>query len=340
MLKRPYGAVFAPSVSGYSELVSRTDAETNEELTRLSPHHGVTIMEPREVPLGGLRAMTVRRTLPHRLATTIGPWCFLDHYGPDNVGESGGMAVAPHPHTGLQTVSWLFEGEIEHHDSTGANELVTPGSLTLMTAGRGIQHSEVSTDRSTVLHGVQLWVVLPDFARHQDPNLFIGVPIRAKIDDASVALFMGSLPQLGTNPAPVFWPLFGAEITVPAGGQATLEIPSNHELGVLVDTGELELDGARVSKNQLGYRAPGGTQVSLRASEVGPVRLIALGGLPFEESIVMLWNFIGRSHNDIVAYREAWQAGLESGSLQFGHLDHLPALPAPDMPSITLKARP
>ena len=120
------------------------------------------ILEPRDVPLGGLRAMTVRRTLPQKSRSLIGAWCFADHYGPQQVADTGGMTVAPHPHTGLQTVSWLFEGEIEHRDSVGSHAMVRPGELNLMTAGRGISHSEVSTPETTVLHGVQLWVALPD----------------------------------------------------------------------------------------------------------------------------------------------------------------------------------
>jgi redox-sensitive bicupin YhaK (pirin superfamily) len=127
------------------------------------------ILEPRAVPLGGPRAMDVRRTLPQRRRSLIGAWCFLDHYGPDDVAATGGMVVPPHPHTGLQTVSWLFAGEIEHRDSAGSHAMVRPGELNLMTAGRGIQHSEVSTRETTVLHGAQLWVALPDANRHTTP---------------------------------------------------------------------------------------------------------------------------------------------------------------------------
>src|SRR5690349_8222856 len=109
--------------------------------------------------------MTVRRTLPQRSRTMIGAWCFVDHYGPDDVASTGGMDVAPHPHTGLQTVSWLFTGEIEHRDSLGVHAHVRPGEVNLMTSGRGIAHSEVSTPATSTLHGVQLWVALPEAAR-------------------------------------------------------------------------------------------------------------------------------------------------------------------------------
>src|SRR3954468_24435307 len=124
------------------------------------------ILSPRDVPLGGLRAMTVRRTLPQRQRTFVGAWCFVDHYGPDPGDPEGGMVVPPHPHTGLQTASWLFAGEIEHRDSVGTLGRIHPGQLNLMTAGRGISHSEVSFGDAAELHGVQLWIVLPDDARH------------------------------------------------------------------------------------------------------------------------------------------------------------------------------
>ena len=120
----------------------------------------VVILQPRDVPLGGLRAMGVRRTLPQRARSLIGAWCFVDHYGPDDVSVTGGMVVPPHPHTGLQTASWLFAGEVEHRDSVGSLALVRPGELNLMTAGAGISHSEVSTPDTTALHGVHVLVAV------------------------------------------------------------------------------------------------------------------------------------------------------------------------------------
>jgi len=142
------------------------------------------VLTPREVPLGGLRAMRVRRTLPQRHRSLIGAWCFVDHYGPDEVDQTGGMVVAPHPHTGLQTVSWLFDGEIEHRDSAGNHALVRPGELNLMTAGRGISHAEVSAPDTTTLHGAQLWVALPEAARNGDPAFehFAPSPVREGVE--------------------------------------------------------------------------------------------------------------------------------------------------------------
>ncbi len=124
--------------------------------------------------------MRVRRTLPQRQRSLIGAWCFVDHYGPDRVADSGGMVVAPHPHTGLQTVSWLFTGEIEHTDSAGHHAMVRPGEVNLMTAGHGISHSEVSTEATEVLHGAQLWVALPDATRERSPASSTTPPTRSR----------------------------------------------------------------------------------------------------------------------------------------------------------------
>ena len=131
----------------------------------------VEVITSRDVPLGGPRAMTVHRTLPQRARSLVGAWCFADHYGPDDVARTGGMDVPPHPHTGLQTVSWLFTGEIEHRDSSGVHAMVRPGELNLMTGGYGVAHSEVSTRSTTTLHGVQLWVALPDARPAPSPGL-------------------------------------------------------------------------------------------------------------------------------------------------------------------------
>ncbi|WP_343232076.1 pirin family protein, partial [Mycolicibacterium sp. CBMA 361] len=137
--------------------MSNLEAEPVEFDCAAGPPKRIEILEPREVPLGGPRAMQVRRTLPQRERSLVGAWCFVDHYGPEDVRTRPGMDVAPHPHTGLQTVSWLFSGEIEHRDSHGMHEMVRPGELNLMSAGAGICHSEVSTPATTILHGVQLW---------------------------------------------------------------------------------------------------------------------------------------------------------------------------------------
>jgi redox-sensitive bicupin YhaK (pirin superfamily) len=217
-----------------------------------NPAETIEIMTPREVPLGGLRAMTVRRTLPQRHRSLIGAWCFLDHYGPDPVAETGGMGVAPHPHIGLQTVSWLFTGEIEHRDSAGNHAMVRPGEVNLMTAGRGISHSEVSLPETTVLHGAQLWLAIPDADRHVPPGFAHHAPVPVTGPGWQARVFLGSL--LGdTSPVPTYSRLLGAELLLEPGVSLTVDVDPSFEHGVLVDTGTLEVCGRGVAKDELAY---------------------------------------------------------------------------------------
>ena len=317
--------------------MSRTDV--GEFPTDTLPTAGdLEIITPREVPLGGLRAMTVRRTLPNRQRTTIGPWCFLDHYGPDPVADSGGMQVAPHPHTGLQTVSWLFEGRIHHRDSTGSDAYVVPGELNLMTAGHGIQHSEISTPDTEILHGVQLWVALPDSDRHQRPHFDVRESVTRQVEGATVQLITGELAQVGLVDAPHYWPMVAAQIDLPAGGSLNLEVDTAFEHGLLVDRGELVVHDTTIPAHHLAYLPPRTSALRLTARDY-PTRVILIGGKPFEEELVMWWNFLGRDHEEISQMRGQWQDGLEEGSKRFGHLEHMPALPAPEMPGVRLKPR-
>ncbi|HEX4058134.1 MAG TPA: pirin family protein [Galbitalea sp.] len=302
----------------------------------------VEMLEPRDVPLGGARAMSVRRTLPQRARSLIGAWCFVDHYGPDLVSKTGGMTVPPHPHTGLQTVSWLFEGEIEHRDSVGSHAVVLPGELNLMTAGRGIQHSEVSLPDTTVLHGAQLWIALPDAARHVEPFFERFVPDAFEFEHATVRVFLGEL--LGRqSTARTFTGVVGAQLDIPADDTVTLPLNSAFEHGVLVDAGAPLIDGHAVASAELAYLATGREAIVIE-TRGEPARLLLIGGEPLGEPIVMWWNFIGRSHEEIVAYRERWQADvIANGDLHgpFGAISGYDgtALPAPVMPNVRLRPR-
>jgi redox-sensitive bicupin YhaK (pirin superfamily) len=293
------------------------------------------VLSARAVPLGGPRAMTVRRTLPQRSRSLIGAWCFADHYGPDDVAETGGMVVPPHPHTGLQTVSWLFGGEIEHRDSLGSHAFVRPGELNLMTGGHGISHSEVSTPRTTVLHGVQLWVALPERHRHAPSAFQHHVPSPVRVDGAEIRVFLGSLAG-DTSPVRTFTPLLGAEIVLAPGAVVPLAVDPGFEHGLLVDRGNVRLDDMPLRPAELGYVSPGAGTVTLTNESPGPARTVLLGGPPFGEEILMWWNFIGRSHEDIVRAREDWTHGTRFGEVK-GY-DGLP-LPAPDLPTVPLKPR-
>jgi redox-sensitive bicupin YhaK (pirin superfamily) len=268
------------------------------------------VLEPRDVPLGGLRAMTVRRTLPQRQRTLIGAWCFVDHYGPDDVGSSGGMLVAPHPHTGLQTVSWLFTGEIEHRDSAGHHAMVRPGELNLMTAGSGISHSEYSTPATTTLHGAQLWLALPDGRRQVAPGFEHFAPDPVVGEGWEARVFLGSL--LGAeSPVTTYSPLLGAELVLAAGTSLRVPLDAAYEIGLLVDTGTVSVDGSPLGAHELGFLEPGHDVVELTATDA--CRLLVLGGPPFGEQIVIWWNFIARDHDEVAAYRAQWESLLETG---------------------------
>lgn len=307
------------------------------------------VIEPREVPLGGPRAMTVRRTLPARGRTMIGAYCFVDHYGPDDIGETGGMVVPPHPHTALQTVSWLFSGEVEHRDSTGVVARVLPGQLNLMTAGHGVCHSEVSVTAPgapTVLHGVQLWTALPREAVDVAPRFDHFEPEPVELEGARVSVFLGELglpgDEVASSPVATYTPLLGAEVRLGPGASLELGVDRAFEHGVLLDRGDLTVDGTHpVAPGQLLHLAPGPGTLTLRAGEEG-AHVVLLGGPPFGQQIVMWWNFIGRTHEDIEAAREQWQAELgHDPQGRFGSFDYPggESLAAPALPHVRLRPR-
>ena len=212
----------------------------------------------------------MRRTLPQRERSLIGAWCFLDHYGPDDVADTGGMRVAPHPHTGLQTVSWLFTGEIEHRDSAGHHAMVRPGELNLMTAGHGISHSEVSTPGTTTLHGAQLWLALPDAARDGTPGFEHYAPPAVGGEGWTARVFLGSL--LGSRPrrSPRRPRCSAPRSCSRRARRLGLDVDASYEHGVLVDTGVVHRSTAtEVKAHELAYRAPGSGRLTLEAGDSG-----------------------------------------------------------------------
>ena len=298
----------------------------------------IEILEPRDVPLGGPRAMRVRRTLPQRQRSLIGAWCFADHYGPEDVRTRPGMDVPPHPHTGLQTVSWLFAGEIEHRDSGGVHALVHPGELNLMTAGAGICHSEVSTPATTTLHGVQLWVALPDSARDTARMFDHYAPQPVTHSGAVLTVFLGSLAGL-TSPVHTHTPLLGAQIDLAVGASVELDIDPAFEHGLIVDRGAVEITGTVAGAGELAYQGPGARVLPLTNHGAEPVRAVLLGGEPFTEELLMWWNFVGRTHEEIVEYREQWQAHSPRFGTVSGYQGTPAWLPAPPLPTTRLKPR-
>ena len=245
------------------------------------------------------------------------------------------MVVAAHPHTGLQTVTWLFEGSVEHRDSVGSVQQIEPGQVNFMTAGRGIAHSELSAKTDGNLHAVQLWLALPDDVRHSEPFFEhrAELPVVSS-DGATVTVFAGSV--LGaTSPATMFTDSFGAEIVLAAGATVSIPVEPVHEIGVLVVDGSAEVNGVETATTELAFVEPGGGSVTISTGE--GARVILLGGSPFTERLVMWWNFVERTHAEIREAREQWNAK----DPRFGSFaDHIGGrIPAPDLPNVTLQPR-
>jgi quercetin 2,3-dioxygenase len=293
------------------------------------------LLTARRVYLG--KTTEVARALPDAEIRMIGAWCFLDHYGPEDVRDSPGMQVWAHPHTGLRTVSWLLEGEVEHRDSIGSRARVRPAELHIMTAGRGIVHSEISQpDKPPSLHGVQLWVALPDSERDRDPSFesLLDLPNIARVGLTGKVL-IGELEGV-RSAAQSSTPLLGADLTIAPGGMVELEVEATFEHGIFLVQGELIAESTPVEVDQLLYLGAQRRSIMLRSDH--GCRMILLGGEPFDEQIVMWWNFVGRSHEEIVAFRSAWEGRDKRFPPVVDRTEKV--MEAPAMPTVRLKPRP
>jgi quercetin 2,3-dioxygenase len=271
------------------------------------------VLAPRSTDLGGLE---VRRLLPQRPRRMVGAWCFLDLFGPARFTDGKPMDVAPHPHIGLQTVTWLLAGEAVHKDSLDSEAVARPGALNLMTSGRGIAHSEETPARNSgSLHGVQLWVALPDAHRADLPS-FDHHPERPLVElgESQAIVILGELDGVAA-PARTFSPLLGAELRLRAGAQAVVPLRADFEHALVPLDEPCDCEGERLATDHLGYLEPGRREVVLRAGSE-PVRMLLLGGAPFDEPVLMWWNFVARTTEEIVAAREDWQAGRRFGDVR------------------------
>lgn len=285
------------------------------------------IIEPRVVKLTTRTEVDVKRSLPHARLRKIGAWVFVDHFGPTEQVE--GMTVAAHPHTGLQTVTWLLDGAIDHRDSLGTAQNVTPGSLNLMTAGSGVAHSERSLPGPDSLHAVQLWVALPDEMRHMRPTFqHVETVPQTSFGAVSAQVFIGALGD-ASSPATVFSPLLGAQLSV--AGHSTIPLNQTWEYGVLNVGGTVSVNGEAVGDGALWYSEPGLGSLDI----TGDGTAILIGGEPFREQIVMWWNFIARSHDEITHMRMDWNLHTYPP-----FADRVGGwIPAPEMPNVTLSPR-
>jgi redox-sensitive bicupin YhaK (pirin superfamily) len=266
--------------------------------------------------LADLGGFTVRRFLPRRERRMVGPWCFLDAFGPIAFGPQKAMDVPPHPHIGLQTVSWVVEGEVLHKDSLGLQAMAGPGTLNLMTAGRGIAHAEETpAQNSGRLHGFQLWVALPDADRHTDPA-FDHYPVLPVVDvpGGRATVFVGDLAGARAG-ARTFSPIVGVELHGPAGGCLRVPLAVDFEHALLPFEGHAELDGQPLTADTLYYLGTGRRELAIRAGS-SPFRSLLIGGAPFRETILMWWNFVARTSDEIREARDDWQAARRFGEVR------------------------
>jgi redox-sensitive bicupin YhaK (pirin superfamily) len=299
-----------------------------------APRPVIESLEARSTEIGG--GILIRRALPNRHRRTVGAWCFLDHAGPIEFDAGGGMHVGPHPHIGLQTFTWLIEGEVVHRDSLGNEQLITPGQVNLMTAGSGITHAEDSAAGiGGRLHAAQLWIALPEHERQRAPA-FRNYPHLPLIERGgfSVRVLAGS--AFGeTSPAEIYSPLIGLDLATT--GRAALELPlePTFEHAALVLAGTASVAGEALAPGTLLYLGTGHQAVALRADDTA--RVLLVGGTPFGEEILVWWNFVARTREEIAAATRDWNAGRHFGPV---HGSPAPRLIAPDVAGLNLRPGP
>jgi quercetin 2,3-dioxygenase len=277
----------------------------------------------REINVG---ALAVRRALPIRERRLVGPWCFLDRFGPLSFSAGRPMDVAPHPHIGLQTVSWLLEGEIAHDDSLGSAALLRPGGVNVMTAGDGIAHAEQTPrDHTGRLNGVQLWTALPDAVRRGAASFaHVGEVPRLETPGGVVQVFAGSIADARLDHT-YFSPLVGADVQVHAAATCELPLDPRFEHAVLVLQGDAAIDAQPLATDTMYYLGCARSAVAV-TSRAG-ARVLLIGGPPFPETILMWWNFVARTPEELTAARAAWEARQHFGEVRAYQGERLAAPP-------------
>jgi quercetin 2,3-dioxygenase len=266
----------------------------------------VEIIESREARVAELR---VRRALPTKGRRTVGAWCFVDHMGPMSLSPDRSIDVAPHPHMGLQTVTWLFSGEFVHRDSLGSEQLIRAGQLNLMTSGHGVAHSEENPGlRSGEMHGMQLWVAQPSSTRDDGASFehFAELPM-FETPHLTATVLVGAFGAM-SSPARRDSDLVGVELAF-HGGLATLELEPTYEYALIVANGSVLVDGTAVRPGELAYLGGGRTELCFESANAS--RAMLIGGVPFDERLFMWWNFVARSQEEISEAWRAWAADDE-----------------------------
>ncbi|HCH50018.1 MAG TPA: pirin family protein [Proteus sp.] len=269
------------------------------------------------------------RALPDKKQRLIGPWCFLDHLGPTVFnGSVDKLAIAPHPHIGLQTFTWMLEGKILHRDSLGYQQVIRPNQVNLMTAGHGISHSEDSYGDKKEVHLAQLWIVLPKDKRNMPPRFdhYPNLP-KWQSDNANFTLLIGNY-QHYTSSVLCLLPMVGMGITAKKATCVSLPLKEKFEYGLFVLTGKMTIENEVFNANELAYIETQNSSLTIELSNDS--QILFLGGEPLNEKILMWWNFVGRSKEEIQNAIADWNKGSE----RFGQVinDNREPLVSPLMP--------
>jgi redox-sensitive bicupin YhaK (pirin superfamily) len=284
----------------------------------------IEITPSREARVDG---QTVRRALPFKHRRTVGAWCFADHMGPEVVDGGPGLGIGPHPHIGLQTVTWLFAGEILHRDSLGSEQRIRPGQLNLMTAGNGVSHAEESPASFTgELHAMQLWVAQPERTRHGAAAFEHHADLpRVAFDNALATVMIGDFAGQ-RSPARRDTEHAGVEIVLRAG-RSVAPLRRDFEYAIVLAEGAVALGADVVTPGHLAYLGQGRSELVIEAER--DTRLLLLGGVPFESPVFMWWNFVARNRDEVEAAAANWNA--DDG--RFGSVrSELARIPAPAIP--------
>ncbi len=277
--------------------------------------------------MGGLQ---VRRALPRRTRRTVGAWCFADHLGPLRDG-SVGMQVGPHPHLGLATVTWLVAGELLHRDSLGSEQEIRAGQLNLMTAGNGVSHAEEATGPPQgEIHGIQLWVAQPEATRNGEPAFEHHAQLpQLELDASTATVLIGDFGG-AVSPARRDTLHVGVELVM-RPGRSVVPLVAGYEYAIVVLDGAVGLGtDQRVVPGELAYLGLGRDE--LAAATTDGARLLLLGGEPFESPILMWWNFVARTREEVDSARADWE-GAAARAGRFGMTGSaLPRIPAPPTP--------
>jgi len=299
-----------------SSLVNDTSLSTSSDCPIVGGKRQIQHVLPRTADVGGI---PVHRVLPSRQRRLVGAWCFLDHAGPAVFkGDSAGLQVGPHPHIGLQTFTWMIQGEVLHRDSLGSRQVIRPGEVNLMTAGIGISHTEESVAGERYLHAAQLWIALPEAHRQTAPR-FDHYPDLPHWQEGPVALTLLTGEFAGfAAPTLSFSPLVGVDLKTEQTATVSLPLRSDFEYAILPLEGTCVIAGERFEANEMAFLGRGREAIDVEMSEGG--HAILVGGEPLNEEILIWWNFVGHSKSEIAEAQRDW----ESGSERFGSIPDYP----------------